>query len=53
MKVSRSWTFPCSPCATPILNVSYSSGGVEGDLTPVTLMRTRMRRDKEGQRLSE
>lgn len=51
MKVSRSWIFLCSPCATPILNVSFSSGGVEGDLTPVSLMTIRMRRDKEGQRL--
>lgn len=50
--MSRSRTFLCSPCATPTLNASFSSGGVEGDLTPVTLMvMMRMRRDKEGQRL--
>lgn len=49
MKVSRSWVFLCSPCATPILNVSFSCGGVEGDLTPVAPVTTRMRRDKERQ----
>lgn len=51
MKMSQSRTFLCSPCATPILNVSFSSGGVEGDLTPVAPMPTPMRRDTEGQRL--
>lgn len=50
MKVS--WIFLCFPCATPIPNISFSSGGVEGDLTPVALRTTRMKRDKEGQRLS-
>lgn len=50
MKASRSWIFPCCLYATPILNGGFSSGGVEGDQTPVTLMTTKMRRDKEGQR---
>ncbi|OBS67533.1 hypothetical protein A6R68_03941, partial [Neotoma lepida] len=48
--LSRSWSFPCSPYATPIRNGGFSSGGVEGDQTPVALMTTKMRRDKEGQR---
>lgn len=50
-KVSWSWIFLCSPCATPILNVSFSSGGVEGGLTPLAPMTARMKRDKEEQRL--
>lgn len=50
MKASRSWIFPCSPCATPIPNGGFSSGGVEGDRTPLALMTTKMRRDKDGQR---
>lgn len=44
------WTFPCSPCATPTLSVSFSSGGVGAAQTPVTLMLTRVRRDREGQK---
>lgn len=50
MKASQSWIFPCCLYATPILNGGFSSGGVEGDQTPVALMTTKMRRDKEGQR---
>lgn len=49
--MKASWIFLCSPCATPIPNISFSSGGVEGDLTRVSLRTTRMKRDKEGQRL--
>ena len=46
----RRWTFPCSPCATSTLNVSFSSGGVGAARIPVSLMLTRTRRDREGQR---
>lgn len=44
------WTFLCSPCATPTLSVSFSSGGVGGAQTPVTLMLSRVRRVREGQK---
>lgn len=47
---SRRWTFPCSPCATSTLNVSFSSGGVGGAQTPVSLMLNRVRRNREGQK---
>lgn len=46
----RRRTFPCSPCATSTLNVSFSSGGVEGAQTPISLALPRTRKDREGQR---
>lgn len=47
---SRAQTFPCFPCATSTLNVSFSSGGVGGAPTPGRLMLARARRGRGGQR---